>query len=110
MPDQTRHYERVLLPLEVRWEDSLSGKQTARVSDLGLGGCYSESIAQVSVGEHIRFEVQLPRGGWMPLRGDVVHLQPMLGFGVRFTEQTLMERNLLEHFIKEVREREARMK
>lgn len=107
MSDETRHYERVMLPLEVRWEDSLSGKHTARVSDVGLGGCYVESLAQVSVGEHIRFEVQLPKGGWMPLRGEVVHVQPSQGFGVRFTEQRMMERNLLEHFIKAVRERQS---
>jgi hypothetical protein len=107
MPDESRHYERVMLPLEVRWEDSLSGKHTARVSDLGLGGCYIESLAQVAVGERIRFEVQLPAGGWMPLRGEVMHVQPSLGFGVRFTEQTMMERNLLEHFIKAVLEKQA---
>jgi PilZ domain len=100
MPENKRRDERYLLPLEVHWE-SLSGKREARVDDISLGGCYIESIAQVSVGEEIRFELQLPTGGRMPLHGEVIHHQPGLGFGVRFINLSMMERNVLAHVIKE---------
>jgi hypothetical protein len=92
--DERRNEKRYLMPLEVRWE-GLSGQYAARISDLGLGGCYIETLAQVSDGDEIRFEIQLPTGFWMPLRGTVVHRQPNLGFGVRFNQLMMMERNVL---------------
>jgi hypothetical protein len=99
MRENTRHDPRYLLPLEVHWE-SISGKHEARISDISLGGCYMESLAQVVVGEEIHFEIQLPTGGRMPLRGEVIYHQPNLGFGVRFTNLSVMERNVLAHVIK----------
>jgi PilZ domain len=102
MRKYTRFDERYLLPLEVHWE-SLSGKHEARISDIGLGGCYMESLAPVAIGEEVRFEIQLPTGGRMPLRGEVVHHQPNLGFGLRFASLSVMERNVLTHVINELR-------
>ena len=96
--DERRREKRYLLPLEVRWE-SLSGQYAARISDLGLGGCYIESLAQVTLGDEIRFEIQLPTGFWMPLRGTIVHYQPNLGFGVQFNQLMMMERNVLSRVI-----------
>lgn len=98
MPENKRRDERFTLPLEVHWE-SLSGKHEARVGDISLGGCYIESLAQVTTGDQIQFEIQLPTGGRMPLRGEVVHHQPNMGFGVRFVNLSVMERNVLAHVI-----------
>ena len=98
MRENTRRNERYPLPLEVHWE-SLSGKHEARISDISLGGCYMESLAQVIVGEEIQFEIQLPTGGRMPLRGKVIYHQPNLGFGVSFIDLSMMARNVLTHVI-----------
>jgi hypothetical protein len=98
MADEHRRDERVSLVLDVRWE-GLSGKYAARISDISLSGCYVESLGQVSVGEAVSFEIQLPTGRWMPLSGVVVHHLAHLGFGVQFTGLTMMERNLLAHVI-----------
>lgn len=98
MEDERRQEQRFPVPLEVRWE-SLSGKHAARVSDLSLSGCYIESLAHVSPGEEIHFEIQLPTGFWMPLRGTVVYHQPTLGFGVSFVHLTTMERNVLSRVL-----------
>lgn len=106
MEDERRGERRFPLPLEVRWE-SLSGKYAARISDLSLGGCYIESLAQVVVGEELRFEIQLPTGLWMPLRGTVVYHHPNLGFGVHFARLTLMERNLLARVLDAASKHEA---
>jgi PilZ domain len=100
MPEDTRRDERYPLPLEVHWE-SLSGKHEARIGDISMGGCYIESLAQVNIGEQIQFEIQLPTGGRMPLRGEVVYHHANLGFGVRFDNLSVMERNVLAHVIKE---------
>ena len=98
MADERRRDERVPLLLDVRWE-GVSGKYAARISDISLSGCYVESLGQVMVGEVVHFEIQLPTGRWMPLRGEVVYHLPTLGFGVQFAGLTLMERNLLAHVI-----------
>ena len=95
---EKRRDERVSLPLEARCE-GLSGKYTARLSDLSFGGCYVETLALVAVGERIRFEIQLPTGRWLPLNGEVVYHQQNLGFGVRFTELSELDHEMLAHII-----------
>jgi hypothetical protein len=91
---ERRKYVRSHVPLEVRWQ-SASGGYTARVGDIGVGGCYVDSIAHVLVGEHVSLEVQLPTGGWLTLSGEVVNHQPNAGFGVRFTDLTESAREAL---------------
>lgn len=94
MSEERRIEERVPLVLDVRWE-SLSGKHTARISDMSLSGCYVESLGQVTVGELIRFEVQLPTGRWMPLVGEAVYHLPSMGFGIRFKRLTETQREVI---------------
>ena len=94
MTDERRRYRRALRLLEIRWED-LSGKYNARVTDISPDGCYIESIGKVTVGQQIRFEIQLPTGSWMPFCGDVVNHHPNLGFGVRFIGLTEQDKRVL---------------
>jgi hypothetical protein len=98
MTQELRRHKRIPLLLDVRW-DSLSGNHTARTGDISLGGCYIESLAQVSLGENISFDVQLPTGRWMRLRGKVAYHLPHMGFGVRFTDLPDIERELLSQLI-----------
>lgn len=107
MADERRDEERFPLPLVARWA-GLSGTYPARLSDLGLGGCYVETLAQVAVGTELSFEIQLPTGFWMPLHGTIVYHQPSIGFGVRFDRLTLMERNLLTRVLEEFGQRRAK--
>ncbi len=92
--DERRRYRRASRLLEIRWED-LSGKYNARVTDISPDGCYIESIGKVTVGQQIRFEIQLPTGSWMPFRGEVVSHHPNLGFGVRFIGLTEQDKRAL---------------
>jgi hypothetical protein len=98
MSDERRTTERVLFPLEARWEGQ-SGRHTSRISDISLGGCYIESLGQVTVGETIGFELQLPTGRWMRLRGTVAYQHPNVGFGVQFMDLSELENNLLSDVI-----------
>jgi hypothetical protein len=100
--DERRNAERVPLTLEVHWE-GLSGQRTARISDLSLGGCYIESLGHVIIGETIVFDILLPTGRVLPVRGEVVYHLPTLGFGVRFVGVTDLERTLLANLIDYVR-------
>lgn len=103
MGDERRVEERVPLMLELRWE-RLSGKYNARISDMSLSGCYVETMGQVTVGEVIRFEVQLPTGRWMPLIGEVVYYLPAMGFGLRFRSLTETQKQLIVSLLDYVKE------
>ncbi len=98
MGDERRQFGRARLPLEVRWE-GLSGRHTARIYDLSLGGCYVETLGQVTPGEHIRFEIELPTGRWLRLEGEVVHAQPNMGFGLRLINLSGTDRDMLAHLL-----------
>ena len=71
--DERREEERKDVSLEVRWEGG-SGRHTARVSDLSLGGCFVNTRGQVNTGELVGLEIQLPSGEWLQLRGEVFNL------------------------------------
>ncbi len=101
MWDTPRQHERIPVSLGIVLESS-SGKRDARISDLSLGGCFVDSIAHVSVGEIMVFQVRLPMGLWVQLYGEIVYCAPSFGFGLRFTnlageEQILLEQVILAH-------------
>jgi hypothetical protein len=98
MKEEQRHHERIRFPLELRWE-GLSGKHEARVYDISLSGFYIESLRQVQLGEQIRFEIQSPTGRWHAFQGEIVHYQPNIGFGVRLSEMSDLQRNTLAELI-----------
>jgi Tfp pilus assembly protein PilZ len=94
--------ERIAIPLEVRWQDR-SGTYRARTGDLSVGGCFVESSAPVELNQRIFFELQLPTGRNLLLSGEVVHLQPPVGFGVRFHYVNEQARTILAEVIKYAR-------
>jgi hypothetical protein len=98
MMDERREEERKNVTLDVRWEGG-SGRHTARVSDLSLGGCYLDTLGQVEVGEVVGLELKLPSGEWLPLRGTVAFHHPGLGFSICFTFLTDEEQYLLTQLI-----------
>ena len=98
MGNERRQFERAQLPLEMRWE-GLSGRHAARVYDLSLGGCYVETLGQVTPGERIGFEIELPTGRWLRLEGEVVHAQPNMGFGLRLINLSGTDSDMLAHLL-----------
>ena len=97
-----RRDERVPLPMEVAWEGD-SGKHKSRISDISMSGCYVESLAQTTIGERVRFQIQLPNGQWLPLSGAVVYQHPQVGFGVNFTTLTDRVKDLLAELMDHAR-------
>ena len=89
-----REENRKEISLDVRWENG-----QARLSDLSLGGCYVDTLGQVSVGEVVNLEIKMPDGSWLPLRGTVAYYHPGLGFSVCFTFLTEEEQEKLSEVI-----------
>jgi hypothetical protein len=85
--DDRRNEKRWEVCLDAVWEGE-SGRYTARITDLSEGGCYIDTLSQASAGEVVNFKLRLPGDEWLFLKGEVAHLTPPLGFGVRFIELT----------------------
>jgi CheY-like chemotaxis protein len=98
MEKDNRNDQRISVSFEVVWEAS-SQKQHARLSDISIGGCYVDTLLQATTGEMITFQVHLPTGHWVQMRGQVMHTHPTIGFGVRFVDLTPEERVLVEQVI-----------
>jgi len=62
-----------------------SGSHYGHVTNIGLGGCFVDTIPLVNLDEVISLEVQLPSGEWLPLRGEVRGYRPGVGFRLNFT-------------------------
>ena len=69
--------------LTARWQGSVANHDI-RISDLSQGGCYGDTIVEVSLGETLFLRIQMPHGEWFELQGVVAHHTPGMGFGVRF--------------------------
>jgi hypothetical protein len=82
----------------VRWE-GLSGGHEARLEDVSLGGCFVNTAGRVDLGEIVVFEIKLPSGEWLTLRGEVVSFQQGIGFGVVFSFLTDDEEQSLRELI-----------
>lgn len=65
-----------------------SGKRTARISDISMGGCYIDSIATVPVGEPVSIEISRCSGENKLFNGRVAYILDGFGFGVQFTDLT----------------------
>jgi PilZ domain-containing protein len=81
--------------LDAVWDGARSNS-TARVADLSEGGCYIDSIAEVTEGEILRLKIKMPSGDWLDLVGVVAHSFPRLGFGLRFVNLDEEKRSQLE--------------
>lgn len=98
MTENRRSDERVSINLPARWDGS-SGAHEGRIEDLGLGGCFMNTVGRVDVGEVVSLEIKLPSGEWLPLRGEVASYQIGIGFGVLFTFLTDDEEQALREVI-----------
>lgn len=88
-----RCHVRVPLRLEVGWNGA-SGAREAVTTDISLGGCYVDSLAQMEVGKILSIEINL-RTDRLSLYGEVLYQHPTIGFGVRFRNLTDFQRSML---------------
>lgn len=96
--DDRRNEKRWDVCLDAVW-DGKSGNHDARVTDLSEGGCYVDTLGDATVGEILRFKLQLPSGDWLDLIGQVAHETPPLGFGMKFVDLTDEQREILHSLI-----------
>ena len=96
---ERRRNGRVPALIEVVWQGA-AGRREARTSDLSVGGCFVDTIAQAAVGAAVDLKLRLPSGDWIELRGEVTYQYPGAGFGVRFTGASAEDLRRLEWLVK----------
>jgi hypothetical protein len=92
---ERREDERARVSLEAWWE-GLSGRHTARVSDISMGGCFVDTSGAARIGEFIVFAIKKPSGEWLELRGQVVSIDTNVGFSVSYSFLTDEEQQELK--------------
>ena len=100
---ERRQSNRVQVQLNARWEGILAQCE-GHIVDLSSNGCFILTADRVKPKELIRVEIQLPTEGWMFLWGEVVYKIPEMGFALRFTGVTEIERAMLDLLLEFVRE------
>lgn len=97
MTDERRKHERKDLRKQILLE-FMSGKRQVCIADIGMQGCYVDSIVEVVKGELVSFDLSTDD---MAVRfvGNVAYVLPGMGFGVRFVELTEEQRLFLAVFM-----------
>jgi PilZ domain len=74
---------------------------SGRTSELGLGGCYVDSLNPFPEGTLVGLRI-LRDQGVFETKAKVVYCDPRFGMGLAFTEMTSEQRSLLEIWLIEI--------
>lgn len=74
---------------------------SARTSELGLGGCYVDSLNPFPVGTLVGLRIVRDQGAF-ETKAKVVYCDPRFGMGLAFTEMTPDQRSQLEAWLAEI--------
>jgi hypothetical protein len=98
MAKERRTDQRVSVNFTVKWHGS-SGGHEGRLEDLSANGCFVNTRGPADVGEIVSLLIQLPKGGWLPLRGRVRFHQQLTGFSLSFAILDEKERETLDKLV-----------
>jgi hypothetical protein len=76
-------------------------KLSARISELGVGGCYVDALNPFPEGALVRLRI-LRDQGVFETRAKVVYCDPRFGMGLAFMEMPPDQRSLLETWLAEI--------
>ena len=101
--DDRRSRPRLTVSLDAVW-DSITGRKCAKITNLSEGGCYLDTVGETLAGEIVCFRVSMPDDDWLYLEGEVRHLAPGLGFGVRFVDLNAEQEEKIELLVEQASE------
>ena len=74
-------------------------KQQTLLQQISIGGCFTGWEENVYVGDEFRMEIQLPNGNYLPLQCKALYRFDHTGIGVKFTDITAFEQELISKII-----------
>jgi hypothetical protein len=99
---QQRSVRRCALVASVEVTELRSGtKLAARISELGVGGCYVDALNPFPEGALVSLRI-LRDQGVFETKAKVVYCDPRFGMGLAFVEMTLDQRSLLETWLADI--------
>jgi len=100
--DDRRHSGRHMVSTVAQVVDLSSGASlNTRVSDLGLGGCYLDTLTPLPIGADVRLGL-LKDKKVIEVNGRIIYSHPGLGMGVAFTDATPEQRFEIERWVAEL--------
>ena len=98
-PAKQRAVRRCLLVASAEVTELHSGTRlSGRTSEIGLGGCYVDSLNPFPEGTLVGLRI-LRDQGVFEAKAKVVYCHPRFGMGLAFTEMTNDQRSLLESWL-----------
>ncbi|MGH9736966.1 MAG: PilZ domain-containing protein [Candidatus Acidiferrales bacterium] len=73
----------------------------ARVSEIGVGGCYVDAMNAFPVGTMVNVRISRDQGAF-EAQAKIVYCDPTMGMGVAFTEVAPAQRLTLEDWLAEI--------
>ena len=74
-------------------------KQQTQLQQISIGGCFTGWEENIYTGDEFRMEIQLPNGNFLPLACKALYRFEDTGIGVRFTDITQFEQELISKII-----------
>ena len=74
---------------------------SARISELGVGGCYVDALTPFPEGTMVKLRISRDQGAFESI-GRVVYTHANFGMGIAFTNVTPDQRSILEAWIAEI--------
>jgi hypothetical protein len=74
-------------------------KQETRLEQISIGGCFTGWEENIFVGDEFRMEIQLPNGNYLPLQSRALYRFDHAGIGVKFTNISEFEQELISRII-----------
>ena len=83
--------------LYVLWlaEDEEPSAQVGKITNLSRSGCFIQTRAEARMNMTVTLRLRLPTDRWLPLQGTIVHTTRRVGFGLRFTDLSEADRDML---------------
>ncbi|MGB6431800.1 MAG: PilZ domain-containing protein [Candidatus Acidiferrales bacterium] len=97
--DERRRFARYAISAVAQIADPRSGARlTARVSDLGWGGCYVDTLAPLPVGTQVHVSLRKEKSA-IELTGKIVYANPGLGMGIAFVGAAAEHKEALKKWL-----------
>jgi hypothetical protein len=74
-------------------------RQETRLEQISIGGCFTGWEENIYIGDEFRMEIELPNKNYLPLSCKALYRFDHTGIGVRFTEITEFEQELISKII-----------
>jgi hypothetical protein len=84
MNEERRRHPRLVKPFEGTFSGA-SGSSRCRITDVGLGGCFVQSLAMPNAGEPIMVTVSIGNHQ-LSFNGAVAYIDRGMGFAVQFKD------------------------